>query len=973
MTIQYINTGSSANSGNGDSLRSAFNKVNSNFEYLSTASFSGSSGNGYTGSQGSIGYTGSAAIITGFPNFLPIYSQSGTSLQSSSSISIDTTNSGTLVVGTNPVLGSSVDGNLVLIRNSHTNDPLTGFNFLQFHEVQDSSNFGFFRARGTSTASNVAINGDDIIDINFDSVSVVGIPSTGAQINVAVEGTPGSRVPMRMSFSTDAGAGLLKRVEISSTGTVKLDRIAGLTSGTIVSNSHIIPSQDLTYDLGSTSSQWRSLYVGTSTVYFGGIPLRVTSEGGITVNDVPVAGTGTVQPHLELTDTPFITQPVTLGTDTTITASVRGIDALVDVVIGEGSVIDSITVTTPGLLYVVGQRYRLNYWQVGGNDDADNIDFEVATVGSTGTLLTVANAAFVGTATNTPGTYSNISIEYRPTEFDEVDTGLTLTRGIYGGLFNSETEFSYNSSESPIGTLWNADGWDTLVGFNTRTYDTFDSILTGPDSTPPPELVMWDTINDKYYKFAINVWGVDNNEYSYTRTLITDPNYFKKTDGLQDGEIDNIKEQPLETIELEVTYLEAEAMWVDARDADAANIAPDTRPWDGMSSIDAYPVLIDAGVQSPPAPSNFPPLLTSANQAYLTWQEARAEAIGITRGMEQGIYNPYRESGWNSNTSPAGTLWNIDGWTDLTDIESRTYTNFYAAYGNGQLGNRVPGSKAVMYVPELDKYYAIEWLAWTQGGDYGGFSYTRRELDLTKLTQGITFADGTVQTTAYLGTNVVSTAPGLRRIETASGYNQVSVTQRVTDNYTGAVSQTTNGYELRVARTPELDAVIIPLNENNTNETYTLSFDNITFREVWLSSIQQNEYWFYYQNDFGQTTPQTEGDTVYITVTTGADPVVWWDKNNLPGGSQYFRGAVIDYHAYTGESTIIGSIHIVDDDGEEHISHQEVQSGDIDGENDDLWYVTSEGQIRYRRIDGESKTLKIHWTAKVFYGSELYD
>ncbi len=31
MTIQYINTGSGPNAGNGDSLRVAFNKVNANF------------------------------------------------------------------------------------------------------------------------------------------------------------------------------------------------------------------------------------------------------------------------------------------------------------------------------------------------------------------------------------------------------------------------------------------------------------------------------------------------------------------------------------------------------------------------------------------------------------------------------------------------------------------------------------------------------------------------------------------------------------------------------------------------------------------------------------------------------------------------------------------------------------------------------------------------------------------------------
>ena len=55
-------------------------------------------------------------------------------------------------------------------------------------------------------------------------------------------------------------------------------------------NGHLLPTTDLAYDLGSTSSQWRSLYVGTSTVYFGGIPMRVTAEGGITVNDIAVSG-----------------------------------------------------------------------------------------------------------------------------------------------------------------------------------------------------------------------------------------------------------------------------------------------------------------------------------------------------------------------------------------------------------------------------------------------------------------------------------------------------------------------------------------------------------------------------------------------------------------------------------------------------------------------------------------------------------
>ena len=57
--------------------------------------------------------------------------------------------------------------------------------------------------------------------------------------------------------------------------------------------SHIVPGADLTYDLGSTSSQWRSLYVGTSTIYLGGAALSVAS-GSLTVNGTPVSGSGPV-------------------------------------------------------------------------------------------------------------------------------------------------------------------------------------------------------------------------------------------------------------------------------------------------------------------------------------------------------------------------------------------------------------------------------------------------------------------------------------------------------------------------------------------------------------------------------------------------------------------------------------------------------------------------------------------------------
>jgi hypothetical protein len=482
---------------------------------------------------------------------------------------------------------------------------------------------------------------------------------------------------------------------------------------------------------------------------------------------------------------------------------------------------------------------------------------------------------------------------------DEIDTGLTLARGSNGGLYNAVSEQGYDNSNhsSPAGTEWNADGWGNLLGLGTRSYSTLRSVLNNAigNNIVGAELVMHDTINDKYYKFNFTDWGQNNGgSFAYTRTEITDPNYFRKTDG--GDEIDIIVED----------------------DGDGAG-------------------------------------------------------IGITRGNNNSIYNPYREEEYNEEISPAGTLWNVDGWDDLTDIQSRTYEPFYEAF-NGGLGNKVPGSKTIMYVPETDTYYAVQWFSWTQNNNGGGFSYYRREIDLTQLNEGVRFADGSILKSATDFNRVKSTATGNRRIEEVSGNKTVFVTPTEIVVITGIASRTiTNGSRVWIDRTTTtIDDALDDYDEYEIDDSDSIEFsvDQSTwYKYTFGYSSTGNERGF----DIDGQLTYNQGDTIYMRYESGGVPQVWWNKNELPSGGNNFRGAVIDYHAYTGESTIIGTIHIVDDDGEEHISHQEVQSGSADGENDDLWLVQNEGTISYRRIDGESKTLKVHWTAKVFYGSEYYD
>jgi hypothetical protein len=483
-------------------------------------------------------------------------------------------------------------------------------------------------------------------------------------------------------------------------------------------------------------------------------------------------------------------------------------------------------------------------------------------------------------------------------ETDSIDEGLTLARGSVGALFNYETQEGYdNSSHAIDGAEWNSDGWGNLTDIPTRSYSTLRSVLNNQigNNIIGAELVMHDTINDKYYKFSFSDWGENNGgSFAYTRNLITNTNYFKKNN---------------------------------------------------------YGEEIDTFIEDDPEGSG----------------------VGITRGNNQGIFNPYQEEGWNGGTSPAGTEWNADGWNNLSNIENRNYDNLDDAVIGG-LGNALVGAELIMHIIGTDIYYAIKFLTWTQNNNGGGFSYVKYEIDLDKINEGITFADGTVLKSARGLDRVKSTASTNRRIEEVYGNKMVTVDPVVftTLNTTVAAPSVNESIIWIDSSITEIDNIL-----NNPSNYDITDNSRIQF------SLDQNSWYTWtgstsFSGDLrgyslsGNITNNT-GDTVYFRYGSGGAPKVWWNKNDLPGGPGYFRGAIIDYHAYTGEATIIGTIHIVDDDGEENITHTEVSSGSTDSENDDLWLVQNEGTISYRRMDTEGKTLKIHWAAKIFYGSELYD
>ena len=75
------------------------------------------------------------------------------------------------------------------------------------------------------------------------------------------------------------------------------DLILDPHNGNVKVGTHLLPDADNTWDLGSTATQWRSLYVSTATIYLGGNALSV-ADGSLTLNGTAQVGpTGPAGPQ----------------------------------------------------------------------------------------------------------------------------------------------------------------------------------------------------------------------------------------------------------------------------------------------------------------------------------------------------------------------------------------------------------------------------------------------------------------------------------------------------------------------------------------------------------------------------------------------------------------------------------------------------------------------------------------------------
>jgi hypothetical protein len=195
--------------------------------------------------------------------------------------------------------------NTLSIRNSISTGDIAGDNYSTFKQVENAplanDGSGFYKVYGflTEYEQATAITNEDSTMNQVIILGDSGSTSTATVFGVAVlDNSTGTYLLPTSGTET----GWIQKLNLKSDGTLLLPT-GGLTAA-----GHLVPTANLTYDLGSTSSQWRSLYVGTSTIYLGGTALSV-ADGKVTVDGSTISTLANNTFTVSLSSTGILTLP----------------------------------------------------------------------------------------------------------------------------------------------------------------------------------------------------------------------------------------------------------------------------------------------------------------------------------------------------------------------------------------------------------------------------------------------------------------------------------------------------------------------------------------------------------------------------------------------------------------------------------------------------------------------------------------
>jgi hypothetical protein len=247
-----------------------------------------------------------------------------------------------------------------------------------------------------------------------------------------------------------------------------------LTNSSIAVIGNLVPVRNLTYDLGSTSSQWRSLYVGTSTVYFGGIPLTVSANGTIEVNGNS------------------LTENIRFSNDTIENSAPNGVTLIksgtVKIVTGNESTGTGFTMPVPGIVggNVQGNEVSIG---VGMRDSVTNVEFPVGSIQPGWEITFKSGTTSSYTATVTAIYYEDLLPNWRilfdgpPVDYMDYD----INEGTGGGY-----PITFTGSSTPLTrNTWTFTAGGGLVFPDATVQTTAYTSLSSDESYTPTTSGDW--------------------------------------------------------------------------------------------------------------------------------------------------------------------------------------------------------------------------------------------------------------------------------------------------------------------------------------------------------------------------------------------------------------------------------------------------------------------------------------------------
>ena len=338
MILSNVNIGTAPSAGDGDPLRSAFSTINNNFQIVTNnvnalitgvTSVAGRTGNviltthdivgiSYyatnvaitTANVGMRGYVDSkiaaniAALVDSAPILLDTLNELAAALNDDASFSttitnmIASTNANVTLANTN--MKGYVDGQITSV-----NSAVTLANTIQSAQISAANvgMLGYVNSVNTTLTSNAATQSDLIIGINANVTLA----------NTNMKGYVDGQVSAANSASTLANTIVTAGIVSANLG--MKGYVDSVANQSIYGNSNvksyltggfdgsIMPSANVTYDLGSHSYRWRDLWLSGSTIYIGNANISVTNNsiqsslpissdvtGNITSSNITITG-----------------------------------------------------------------------------------------------------------------------------------------------------------------------------------------------------------------------------------------------------------------------------------------------------------------------------------------------------------------------------------------------------------------------------------------------------------------------------------------------------------------------------------------------------------------------------------------------------------------------------------------------------------------------------------------------------------